>query len=77
MEQLRLWMQTVAPEDASTAPKAIKFASHIPQTSVSLRELQQFGVNAEKNLSSTLITASAFLARELPVRTFVVAGLLP
>ena len=68
MDHIRDFLQGTTADERSVA-KAVAVASRIPQTSVSLKDLQMFGVHAAKNMSATLINASAFLARELPVRT--------
>jgi hypothetical protein len=68
MDGVRDYLQA-SPRDEKSINKAVLVASRIPQTSVSLMDLQQFGVLAEKNMPATLLNASAFLARELPIRT--------
>ena len=49
--------------------QVIRKLASMKQTGVSLVDLQTFGKNAKKDMSGTLLTASSFLARELPIRT--------
>ena len=67
MDEIRDYLQS-SPGDQRSITKAVAVASRIPQTSVSLKDLETYGVHAATNLPATLINASAFLARELPVR---------
>ncbi len=47
---------------------AIGHLARMRQTGVTLMDLQRFGLHARADLKGTLLSASSFLARELPIR---------
>lgn len=67
MDEIRYFLQSAKGDPSALGP-AVLMAARMPQSSVSLKQLQQFGGHAEKNMAGTLISASAFLSRELPIR---------